>query len=412
MRINKLIIAAFSVSMLMACKKEGCTDPTATNYDSNAQSDDGSCNYNTVPGGGTTTGPNGEELPIRLSGVESINRVIEDISSDPNVIEYYIDSEWNIDADIIIEAGVRVEMRENGRIVVENNASLDATGTASNKIQILGYDGNAGDWQYIRYHSSNTVNKLIHCNVSDGGGTWQAEGMISLIDNAAVTIQNSTFTNGTGYGIHLNGEEGKLLDFESNHLDNFDKRPLSLYTFEQTGTLDNTTTFGNGNAIQEIRIHGYHYTNSVTVPKLNLPYFLATSFDINGGHTSFSPGIDLIMGQGTSIEVDDQGSLSFDGTATDSINVYGASGIEGYWESIVLKTLDTDNVFSHTNFNYGGGTWNHDATVYLGGGALAMDNCTIKNGSAAAVSGDGNGSFTDNGGNSWSDCNGGGGYLP
>jgi len=38
-----------------ACKrKEGCTDPTATNFDSDAEKDDGSCTYATIGGGGPT----------------------------------------------------------------------------------------------------------------------------------------------------------------------------------------------------------------------------------------------------------------------------------------------------------------------------------------------------------------------
>ncbi len=32
-----------------SCKKKGCTDPTAINYNENAKKDDGSCTYETVP---------------------------------------------------------------------------------------------------------------------------------------------------------------------------------------------------------------------------------------------------------------------------------------------------------------------------------------------------------------------------
>lgn len=34
---------------LTSCKKEGCTDPTAINYDTAAQKDDGSCEFSNVP---------------------------------------------------------------------------------------------------------------------------------------------------------------------------------------------------------------------------------------------------------------------------------------------------------------------------------------------------------------------------
>lgn len=37
------VITCFFI--LASCKKEGCTDPLATNYDENAKKDDGSCMY-------------------------------------------------------------------------------------------------------------------------------------------------------------------------------------------------------------------------------------------------------------------------------------------------------------------------------------------------------------------------------
>lgn len=47
MKVNSRILIAAAVTLgVSACKKqEGCTDPTATNYDSGAETDDGSCVY-------------------------------------------------------------------------------------------------------------------------------------------------------------------------------------------------------------------------------------------------------------------------------------------------------------------------------------------------------------------------------
>ena len=43
--MNKLLLFIFIIFFLGSCVKEGCTDPLATNYDSNAKKDDNSCEY-------------------------------------------------------------------------------------------------------------------------------------------------------------------------------------------------------------------------------------------------------------------------------------------------------------------------------------------------------------------------------
>ncbi len=58
MKKRNVIVALFAVTLGMgisSCKKEGCTDSTATNYNAEANKDDGSCTYEETPS--TTTPP-------------------------------------------------------------------------------------------------------------------------------------------------------------------------------------------------------------------------------------------------------------------------------------------------------------------------------------------------------------------
>lgn len=52
MRVNQILILAFSAFFVLACKKEGCTDENASNYDSEADTDNGSCVYDVNETGG------------------------------------------------------------------------------------------------------------------------------------------------------------------------------------------------------------------------------------------------------------------------------------------------------------------------------------------------------------------------
>ena len=41
----KVILAISTVTFLASCTREGCTDPAATNYADNADTDNGTCEY-------------------------------------------------------------------------------------------------------------------------------------------------------------------------------------------------------------------------------------------------------------------------------------------------------------------------------------------------------------------------------
>ena len=49
MNYKKIILFSIPLMFVLSCGKKGCTDPTAINYDSEAEKDDGSCEELQVP---------------------------------------------------------------------------------------------------------------------------------------------------------------------------------------------------------------------------------------------------------------------------------------------------------------------------------------------------------------------------
>jgi len=93
-----LFVLVVSSLLLVGCKKKGCTDPSATNYDSSAEKDDGSCVFIYNSGNGvmdidgnlyetviigdqewmaenlkTTRYSNGDAIPLKVDSINWIN---------------------------------------------------------------------------------------------------------------------------------------------------------------------------------------------------------------------------------------------------------------------------------------------------------------------------------------------------
>ena len=96
--INSLVAAAFILSLSLfaiACKKEGCTDPNATNYSAEAKDDDGSCQYPEPMTSFDISAPL-EDAVYSLNQTVHINAVIT-TDEEPHGYEIYIRNTSNND---------------------------------------------------------------------------------------------------------------------------------------------------------------------------------------------------------------------------------------------------------------------------------------------------------------------------
>lgn len=188
---------AASIAVLPSCnKKEGCTDPTAANYDSDAEEDNGSCTYDDAVKSGTLSG---------------------DETWDANRIYF-------LQGRVVVPSGVTLTI-EPGAIIkgkpgTETNASalvvakggrIIADGTAANPIIFTAESDNIQLGEKVGTNLTKTDNEL-----------W---GGVIILGNAPISAENGdTETNiegipaNLGYGLYGGSnasDDSGILDYVS-----------------------------------------------------------------------------------------------------------------------------------------------------------------------------------------------------
>src|SRR5690554_6211323 len=236
--------------------------------------------------------------------------------------------------------------------------------------------------------------------------------MVVVNGNGQVTVQNSTFMNGSEHGIMTRGS-GKLPNFTSNYFSGFQNAPISLVSFGHTSFLDNSTTFGS-NQVQSIYVYGVAVEGNTSIPDMGIPYSVRDHINFSGGHTTVQSGVDIEMAANIRLNVQANASLEFAGTASNPCSVSGEVNAKGYWYNITYSSNNPANIISYTNISDGRNYYgSDDGLLHLSGSAsVSMNNSYLSNSGTIAVGGSGSSTFIDGGGNTWNDCDGGGGLLP
>ncbi|MEX0595564.1 MAG: hypothetical protein WD512_03610, partial [Candidatus Paceibacterota bacterium] len=192
------IVALFIIS---SCKKEGCTDPLATNYNGDAKKDDGTCVYAVLPSINT--------LECNEFSNAGQQYVLPDLGLP---VDYLVNCKMQINGDLIIQPGVCIQFTSDAGFVIRETGSLNAEGTSANSIIFTGVDKAEGSWAGIFIDANDVKNKLTFCQIEYAGGdAFNSNGELgSLIIYAgsSAEISNCTISKGADFGINANYGEG------------------------------------------------------------------------------------------------------------------------------------------------------------------------------------------------------------
>lgn len=389
MKRNYLLILLVGGLVFTSCKKEGCTDPLATNYSENAKEDDGSCEY----GAESVTYTGSQDTDVTLTNI------VED-SSKP---DYYVEGTWSINSNVTVEPGTVIEMAAGATIIVYDGGSFNAVGTDEDKIVIRGEQSTPGYWDYIRFDNSiNVLNELSHVDIIDGGGNSSWNASLYCYSGGRLKVNNTSIQNSQSYGMIVYSDEFELDEFSNNTISNCAQAAV-LIQADDMGIIEGNSTFTN-NGDDYYEVSGGNVDLSQTWNKTNNPFFMTGNTNINADIT-IQPGAQFRMGPEAILIVYSAGSLNAIGTATDNISFTGEQSTKGYWDYIRFDASNnTNNEFQYVTVDYGGGNASWNGAIYLYDGSyFKMGNSSVNNSQTWGVLNHNSSStFMDDGNNSYS----------
>lgn len=356
MKKGLLLLTMCTLFISISCKKKGCTDPVALNYQSAAEKDDGSCTY--AP---ETTTPTG--------GVSLTADITTPTTLDSNT--YTICTDIDVTSELTIMPGATFLMCAGASINVTVDGYINAVGSATKPIVIKGQTETPGYWQGIAIKSTNPNNVFSYVTVKDAGTYWAWEDA-ALFVTGSISMDHSTIANNVDIGMYVSGSIG---NFASNTFsDNVTGLNLAV---PQVSKLDGLTNYNDNNTNDFIYVRGGTIGTDQTWEKLSTDLLIQNLY-MDAGLT-INPGSRLRMEASEyGIVVESSGFLNCEGTASEPIFIGGKYSSAGYWAGLKIRSNNPNNVFNYVTIQDGGEYWAHEyANIYMNGGQLTIDNSTI-----------------------------------
>lgn len=265
---------------------------------------------------------------------------------------------------LTIEPGCILGFEDESKIVVNEDANLQADNVMFTSRRALEHDGNPGDWNGIEINEG-SVN-LQNCIIEYAGADESAIQCLGITENQSVLINNCTIRYSGGYGISLDemSYEWVNIQITNTRIYGCEDAPVILYSVNLVRVLGTGNNFtGNEVDIIYVTSNGDIYTNSVW-NHCCVPYIVDTDIYLyetwQGTPVSLTINPGCIIGfDGCGIEVGDNSILNAnDVTFTSSYAIIDGQGSPGDWTGFYIA----DASLSLTNciFEYAG-TWTNSA---------------------------------------------------
>ncbi len=325
-----------------------------------------------------------------ISGTISTNTTWTDQVSDPGIPDYLITGHVYLDAQLTVDPGVLIHVKEDKGLYVNGSGSVITNGSSGSEVVFTSADETGNFyWRGIMVKSNSSDNKMEYTKIKYAGnsefgfsGTDYATAI--GIEDGKLSLINSEVSHSKSYGLFLHS--GELNQFSMNMFSGNMKYGIRINA-SQAGKLDNATTFSDPSNAVEIYGSTLDETTETTWPNLagNARYYVSGWVYINS-YLSIDPGAIFDFAEDKALKINSTGVFIADASGGDPIvftSKRAASGI--YWKGIWILSNDARNILSNVEVSHGGNTefnfsgYNYAATVAIEDGKLGVVNTTISN---------------------------------
>lgn len=322
-------------------------------------------NDNGITEQNSSDAPKNTDGQVVLSGSIDNNVTWKDLGLP---VDYIVEGYLYLDGNslVTVEPGVTIMFAGvDGCIQVGENAGIKMQGTKDKPIVLTGptNNQNPGAWECVRILSNRNDNILENVEFKNAGSRdWILE-----IEGKA-SVKNCTFDGASANGIAI-GQSAQLAAFENNTIKNCKEYPVVFYNAK---ALKN---FGAGNVIenngkQQILCNFYWLDEDnaeYQIHKAPVPYLFKDGMGLNNrSTTTIDPGVKILIGRNTKIDIDGAVIAKFKGTAAEPITIDGEEDKPGFWEAFNINTKEEESVFEYVNISNLGNK-DADRALYVGG---------------------------------------------
>ena len=327
--INLTIISALVV-LLAACASAGGPDPDPG---------PGSCTH-------TLSGNVTSRVVLAPTGAEC---------------DYLLPGRVRVSSDLVVQAGTRVRAAEGAVIMVEDGGSIQAQGTAEQRIEFVGAKAALGSWYGFCFGLGHRESWFDHVDEYWAGGVYSTASTSCraaigafIPRGAPVHITNSTIVGSNTSGV--DATEFTLGEFRNNLLAGHVEYGLRVAP-GNVSSLDASSDYGavgvrypdgssaaNGQPYVFLSSGTQNNTDGVQVWRpLDVPYYATrdefpyntTALFFEGGtETVIAAGTKVVMADGGLWIVEEDAFLRLEGAPEEPVVLTGETELPGAWEGI------------------------------------------------------------------------------